>query len=148
MPKAKIRRGLSARMLDVLLYIGKKPTRVDIAELLARKPPAVIWPYEWPDAPGTGAPVQPALAATPSGDSQAHLAEPAQLLDGAEPVGTDDEVLRSAEVGQAREARLRRKRRRNRYPLRRISRDPRRPPRRARRRIRRLFQLTRGARRS
>jgi len=147
MPKAKIRIGLSARMLDVLLYIGKKPARVNVAELAARMPPAVIWPYEWPDAPGTGEPVQAGLAATPSGDSKAHPAEPAEPLDAAEPVEADDEVVRPAEAGQAPEARLRRRRRRNRYPFRRTSRDPRRPPRRARHRIRHLFHLARGARR-
>jgi hypothetical protein len=147
MPKAKIRIGLSARMLDVFLCVGKKPTRVNVAELAARTPPAVIWPYEWPDAPGTGAPVQAGLAATPSGDSQARPADPAELLDAAEPVETEDEVMQPAEAAQAREARLRRKRRRNRYPFRRTSRDPRRPPRRARRRIRHLFQLSRAVRR-
>ncbi len=114
-------------------------------KLAARMPPAVIWPYEWPDAPAAGTPFRSALPATPDGDGQAHPAEPAELADAAE-LAAADEVLLPAEVGQASEARLRRRRRRNRYPFRRISRDPRRPPRRARR-LRRLFWLTRGTRR-
>ena len=124
---------MSGLTLDVRLLFTKKPTRVNVAELAARTPPAVIQPYERAAAQAGNATFETGLAASGSG-VRAHPAEPAQTAAAGEPA----EATELAEAGLVREARLRRRRR---YPFRRTSRDPRRPPRRARRRIRYLFRL-------